>query len=442
MQSFEQSFTIPTTTSVYSSSSNGVSDRNYLLETFHQLPHGDFRPTFYNPFEIKHRRRTSRAQLKVLEKSFAENSKPNATVRRILAQKLDMTPRGVQIWFQNRRAKAKMQRRKSYVEYTTCYQQTSNDTDKQQHDTKENEYSDQATESRKTTDMDQSALFSQFFANVQTQSDKPAFTTYLPPRSHGAAPAGNADMQPAWGYLPWQQQQQQQQQEDNVRSVATMAAAVAAAASYEQGNSNMVHMGIPENNDQEWLAMPTHPLAHVKDPSVMRRKSCPVPCDTVFDPAIDQSQQYKERRVSENDTSSYKIATAAAEASTRWSAVNMADNITPTNTLCASTHHQVPSSSSLVHMEFYQQFQDSHLDCAPITPQYQLTPPLAASSCSASSGSNSATGSPISISGCYDSGAFDCFNLASHPEMVVPHLPPSSSSAHIPAQAFSTQHLA
>ncbi|KAI8327514.1 homeobox domain-containing protein, partial [Blakeslea trispora] len=55
----------------------------------------------------KHRRRTSRTQLKVLERSFSENSKPNASVRRTLAQTLDMTPRGVQIWFQNRRAKAK-----------------------------------------------------------------------------------------------------------------------------------------------------------------------------------------------------------------------------------------------------------------------------------------------------------------------------------------------
>lgn len=73
----------------------------------------DFRASFYNPFEIKHRRRTSRAQLKILEKSFEENPKPNATVRRILAHQLDMTPRGVQIWFQNRRAKAKLQRRKS-----------------------------------------------------------------------------------------------------------------------------------------------------------------------------------------------------------------------------------------------------------------------------------------------------------------------------------------
>lgn len=296
MQTFEQSFTIPATTSYYNPSSNGVSDCNYLLETFHQLPHGDFRPTFYNPFEIKHRRRTSRAQLKVLEKSFSDNPKPNATVRRVLAQKLDMTPRGVQIWFQNRRAKAKMQRRKSYSDYTTCYQEASNDTHSERQSTKENSYPHQATASQKTADMDQCALFSQFFANVQPQSDKPAFTSYLPPRSHATVSTGNADIQPTWGYLPWQQQQQhyeqeqkQQQQQDNVRSVATMAA-VAAAASYEQGNSNLVHMGIPGNDDQEWLTMPTHPLAQVKDPSMMRRKSCPVQCDAVFDPSIDQSQ--------------------------------------------------------------------------------------------------------------------------------------------------------
>ncbi|OBZ80423.1 Homeobox protein HD-10 [Choanephora cucurbitarum] len=68
---------------------------------------GDFKATFYNPFEIKHRRRTSRAQFKVLEKTFLENPKPNAVVRRWLAQKLSMTPRGVQVWFQNRRAKEK-----------------------------------------------------------------------------------------------------------------------------------------------------------------------------------------------------------------------------------------------------------------------------------------------------------------------------------------------
>ncbi|KAI9280620.1 homeobox domain-containing protein, partial [Umbelopsis sp. AD052] len=55
------------------------------------------------------RRRTTRAQFKVLEKTFQENPKPSATIRRMLAQRLNMTPRGVQVWFQNRRAKAKLQ---------------------------------------------------------------------------------------------------------------------------------------------------------------------------------------------------------------------------------------------------------------------------------------------------------------------------------------------
>jgi hypothetical protein len=78
-----------------------------MFDAFPQSPHGDFKPTFYNPFEVKHRRRTSRYQLKVLERAFIENPKPHAAVRQILAQKLNMTPRGVQVWFQNRRAKAK-----------------------------------------------------------------------------------------------------------------------------------------------------------------------------------------------------------------------------------------------------------------------------------------------------------------------------------------------
>ncbi|CAO3696226.1 unnamed protein product [Rhizopus stolonifer] len=104
MQPFEQSFAV--LPNYYNNSF--LMGQEYLMG----YPLEDFRPTFYNPFEIKHRRRTSRAQLKVLEKSFSENAKPNATVRRMLAQQLDMTPRGVQIWFQNRRAKAKLLRRK------------------------------------------------------------------------------------------------------------------------------------------------------------------------------------------------------------------------------------------------------------------------------------------------------------------------------------------
>ncbi|KAG0210823.1 hypothetical protein BGX28_008959 [Mortierella sp. GBA30] len=70
-------------------------------------PHGELRTAFYNPHEIKRRRRTSRSQFKTLEKAFCENPKPNASTRRHLAQRLSMTPRGIQVWFQNRRAKSK-----------------------------------------------------------------------------------------------------------------------------------------------------------------------------------------------------------------------------------------------------------------------------------------------------------------------------------------------
>lgn len=75
-----------------------------------------FKTSFYNPFEIKRRKRTSRAQFKVLEKTFMENPKPNASMRRWLAQQLDMTPRGVQVWFQNRRAKEKVSSTKRTAE--------------------------------------------------------------------------------------------------------------------------------------------------------------------------------------------------------------------------------------------------------------------------------------------------------------------------------------
>lgn len=83
-----------------------------MFETFLQTPQGDFRPTFYNPFEVKHRRRTTKAQFKILERAFQENSKPPANLRRALAGKLGMTPRAVQVWFQNRRAKLKVQETK------------------------------------------------------------------------------------------------------------------------------------------------------------------------------------------------------------------------------------------------------------------------------------------------------------------------------------------
>jgi len=38
-------------------------------------------PTFYDPFQVKHRRRTSKKQFSILEKAFNENPKPNAATR-------------------------------------------------------------------------------------------------------------------------------------------------------------------------------------------------------------------------------------------------------------------------------------------------------------------------------------------------------------------------
>ncbi|GAA5836702.1 hypothetical protein JCM11251_002703 [Rhodosporidiobolus azoricus] len=73
----------------------------------------DFTQTFYDPFKIKHRRRTSPPQLKVLEYHFEINSKPDVTLRKALSEQLDMTPREVQVWFQNRRAKVKKLREKA-----------------------------------------------------------------------------------------------------------------------------------------------------------------------------------------------------------------------------------------------------------------------------------------------------------------------------------------
>ena len=47
----------------------------------------------------------SREQLDVLVKSFEEEPLPNFDQRQAMAKHLGMTPRSVQIWFQNRRAR-------------------------------------------------------------------------------------------------------------------------------------------------------------------------------------------------------------------------------------------------------------------------------------------------------------------------------------------------
>ncbi|KAF5317389.1 hypothetical protein D9611_004031 [Ephemerocybe angulata] len=81
---------------------------NFAPNALHDPAAVDFRAFFpYTPNEVKHRKRTTSAQLKVLENIFKRDTKPNAALRNELAVQLDMTARGVQVWFQNRRAKEK-----------------------------------------------------------------------------------------------------------------------------------------------------------------------------------------------------------------------------------------------------------------------------------------------------------------------------------------------
>ena len=52
--------------------------------------------------KVKHRRRTTPEQLKMLEHWFDINPKPDNALREWLAGRLGMTKRNVQVWFQNR----------------------------------------------------------------------------------------------------------------------------------------------------------------------------------------------------------------------------------------------------------------------------------------------------------------------------------------------------
>ena len=47
---------------------------------------------------VKHRRRTTATQLKILEANFELSTKPDVPTRQLLADQLNMTPREVQVW--------------------------------------------------------------------------------------------------------------------------------------------------------------------------------------------------------------------------------------------------------------------------------------------------------------------------------------------------------
>ncbi|CAO3610396.1 unnamed protein product [Cunninghamella blakesleeana] len=61
---------------------------------------------------VRKRTRATAEQLAVLEDTFAANVSPNSKLRKQLSERLQMSERSIQIWFQNRRAKVKhMQKR-------------------------------------------------------------------------------------------------------------------------------------------------------------------------------------------------------------------------------------------------------------------------------------------------------------------------------------------
>jgi hypothetical protein len=64
-------------------------------------------PKKISTIQPKKRQRTSPDQLEILEKVYQTEKLPGSDLRKELAVKLKMTPRRVQVWFQNKRAKEK-----------------------------------------------------------------------------------------------------------------------------------------------------------------------------------------------------------------------------------------------------------------------------------------------------------------------------------------------
>ncbi|KAK4703583.1 hypothetical protein P7C70_g2628, partial [Phenoliferia sp. Uapishka_3] len=66
-----------------------------------------FTPSSQNPLIPKRRRRTTQAELAILEQEFSINPLPTQAERAKLALRVGMTGRATQVWFQNRRQKEK-----------------------------------------------------------------------------------------------------------------------------------------------------------------------------------------------------------------------------------------------------------------------------------------------------------------------------------------------
>lgn len=76
--------------------------------------------TGWRPCTNRKRPRATYEQLSVLERTFQVNALPNAKVREALSRQLHMKPRSIRIWFQNRRAKEKLSKRKAIEKLADC----------------------------------------------------------------------------------------------------------------------------------------------------------------------------------------------------------------------------------------------------------------------------------------------------------------------------------
>ncbi|KAK9710279.1 hypothetical protein K7432_008530 [Basidiobolus ranarum] len=71
----------------------------------------------------KKRTRATPEQLLILEEAFMTNISPNSKVREALAERINMSERSIQIWFQNRRAKVKLMQKRSHLVQETMSRQ-------------------------------------------------------------------------------------------------------------------------------------------------------------------------------------------------------------------------------------------------------------------------------------------------------------------------------
>jgi LIM homeobox transcription factor 1 len=157
--------------------------RGNFFDSYQNNSGGEMRNQYYDPFFVKHRKRTTKAQLKVLEQTFETNIRPDANMRKKLGEQLGMTPRSVQVWFQNRRAKIKKLTQKK----TTQQENTDNARD---------------TESKLSTTPTMDYRYSGYhpYAPVQARAPGEEFDVYPSSNSIYNYPVGRNVSAPYEGY--------------------------------------------------------------------------------------------------------------------------------------------------------------------------------------------------------------------------------------------------